>query len=86
MNYQARILLSNIIRKQNSKMIEEISTKYDLDVNEMKRKYLTPTFYDIVNSRNNIYNVVFENPAEVMKEKVIKKILVSKLNITKSEN
>jgi len=86
MNYQARILLSNIIRKQNSKMIEEISTKYDLDVNEMKRKYLTPTFYDIMFPRNNIYNVVFENPVEVMQGKTTKKVLVSKLNIMKSEN
>ena len=43
-------------------MIEEISVKYDLDVQEMKAKYLTPTFYDLMFPTNNIYNVVFEEP------------------------
>lgn len=41
----AYVLVRNILKKQNAKMLEQIAEKYGIDPNEFKQKYLSPTFY-----------------------------------------
>ncbi len=55
---QARTMITNILRKQNEALIHEIAAAYKLDPEEMKRKYLTPSLYDVY-STTQAYNVVY---------------------------
>lgn len=41
----AQVLLRNILRAQNEKLLEHIACKYELDANTLKSKYLSPSFY-----------------------------------------
>ncbi len=43
----AQTFLRNIIKAQNEKLLEEIASKFGLDPNVLKQKYLTPTFYNV---------------------------------------
>ena len=44
---------------QNEALIKSIAEAYKLDSEEMKRKYLTPTLYDVYSTTQE-YNVVYQ--------------------------
>lgn len=60
-------LFNSLIKAQNEALLGEIATKYDLDPDELRTKYLTPSFYDITYSRDNIYNTEFQVDKHVQK-------------------
>lgn len=43
----AQSLVKNILKAQNAKLLEDIGKRYNFDVNELKTKYLTPTFFSV---------------------------------------
>jgi hypothetical protein len=53
-------LFNAIIKQQNEHILKAIAATYDMDYDEMKAKYITPTLYDVTFSSTNVYNTVFE--------------------------
>lgn len=41
----ANVLVRNILKKQNAKLLETIAEKCGLNADDLKQKYLSPTFY-----------------------------------------
>ena len=66
---RAQALFSAMIKAQNENILRQLAAKYDMDLDELKTKYLTPSFYDITCSRDNIYNTEFQVDMKVQGKK-----------------
>lgn len=54
-------ILKNIIKKQNLDLISSISREFNLNEEEMKEKYWTPSFYLASINTKSVYNIEFKN-------------------------
>lgn len=66
----SRALLNALIRTQNDLLLQGLAEKYDLDIDELRGKYLTPSFYDVTYSSDNVYNTVFVDKTTKEKSKI----------------
>lgn len=54
-------VLKNIIKKQNLELITNISKEFNLNEEEMKQKYWTPSFYLATVNPKSVYNIEYKN-------------------------
>jgi len=52
-------IIESIIKQQNRELLKKIANKYELDITELERKYLTPSYYSIDINKEKIYDITF---------------------------
>jgi hypothetical protein len=52
-------IINTIIKEQNRALLKKIADKYELDYNELERKYLTPSYYSIDINKDKMYDITF---------------------------
>jgi hypothetical protein len=53
-------VLTKIVKEQNQILLEDIAKHYNKNINELKKMYLTPTFYKIQSDKKN-YEINYLN-------------------------